>query len=77
MARNEAKTATPGAEGRTGDAKPERRGLLKALGLGLGAVSAPLALATPAEAKEDAATARKARYRETEHVKAFYRTNRT
>lgn len=57
------------------ETKPERRGFLKALGLGLGAAAAPLATA-PAEAKEDAATARKARYRETEHVKAFYRTNR-
>jgi hypothetical protein len=58
------------------ETRPERRGLLKALGLGLGAAAAPLAVAGPAVAKEDAATARKARYRETEHVKAFYRTNR-
>jgi hypothetical protein len=68
------------------DGKPaaERRGLLKALGLATGAA----ALAQPAAGfepsggtaglpprKEGEAEKRKSRYRETEHVKAFYRTN--
>jgi hypothetical protein len=66
--------------------KPQRRGFLKALGLAGGAA---VATATPAAAfntdgglngakpaKETADEKLAARYRESEHVKAFYRTNR-
>ncbi len=55
-----------------------RRGFLKALGLSAGAAAAVVAPAvvSPAQAKENKAEREKARYRETEHVKAFYRTNR-
>lgn len=55
-----------------------RRGFLKALGLGAGAAAAVVvpAAAQTAPPKENKAEREKARYRETEHVKAFYRTNR-
>jgi len=66
--------------------KPQRRGFLKALGLAGGAA---VATAAPAAAfniegglngvkpaKETADEKLAARYRESEHVKAFYRTNR-
>ena len=53
-----------------------RRDFLRALGAGAGiAATAPL----PIEAKADGESnddKRKARYRETEHVKTFYRVNR-
>ncbi|MDB5368812.1 MAG: Formate dehydrogenase region target [Roseomonas sp.] len=68
------------------DSKPQRRGFLKALGLAGGAA---VAASTPAAAfnvdgslgdarpnKENAAERLATRYRETEHVKAFYQTNR-
>lgn len=48
-------------------------------GLGGAAAVAGAAVATggaPAVAQENATDRRKARYRETEHVKNFYRTNR-
>lgn len=60
----------------------ERRGFLKTLGLAGGAAAAA---ATPAMAAEERAPRQRkesekdklaSRYRETEHVKAFYRTNR-
>jgi hypothetical protein len=61
--------------------KPEtkavgRRDFLRALGAGAGAaVAAPLA--TPAKAdSESNDEKRKARYKETDHVKTFYRVNR-
>ena len=67
------------------DGKPaERRGLLKALGLATGAatLAAPAAAFEPGGGtaglpprKEGEAEKRKARYRETPHVQAFYRTN--
>ena len=54
-----------------------RRGFLKSIG---GATVAGAAVAVgasgPAAAVESDADKKKARYRETEHVKAFYRTNR-
>lgn len=57
-----------------------RRDLLKVLGIGAGAaavtvvpVAAPPAAAQSADKEADRT---KARYRETEHVKNFYRTNR-
>jgi nitrous oxide reductase len=62
-----------------------RRSILGALGLATGAaVVAPAAAALEASgstaglapAKENEAEKRKPRYRETDHVKAFYRTNR-
>ncbi|PHK94996.1 formate dehydrogenase [Pseudoroseomonas rhizosphaerae] len=59
----------------------ERRGFLRTLGLAGGAAAAA---AAPAVAQAQAPRLRKetdaekvaARYRETDHVKAFYRTNR-
>jgi len=64
------------------DAKTiDRRNVLKSLGtgaLGTAAVAAGGAAVapTPAVAAESAAERVKARYKETDHVKAFYRTNR-
>lgn len=63
--------------------KPERRGFLRALGIGLAAPAVAQAVEYRAD-QVPAAQARKenepqriaARYRESEHVKAFYRTNR-
>jgi hypothetical protein len=57
----------------------DRRGFLKALGAGAGAaatVTIAVAPAAPALASESSAEKIKARYKETDHVKAFYRTNR-
>ncbi len=61
------------------DTKTERRSVLK--GIGLASAAGAVALAAPgtipdAQASESRADQRKARYRETDHVKAFYRTNR-
>ncbi len=54
-----------------------RRDVLRALGVGAGvAVTAAAPLATPAAAAESDAEKKKARYKETDHVKAFYRVNR-
>jgi hypothetical protein len=53
-----------------------RRDVLRALGAGAGvAAAAPLATAAKADS-ENNDEKRKARYRETDHVKAFYRVNR-
>jgi hypothetical protein len=53
-----------------------RRDVLRALGAGAGvAAAAPLATAAKADT-ENNDEKRKARYRETDHVKAFYRVNR-
>jgi hypothetical protein len=52
-----------------------RRDFLRAVGAGVAIASAPLGL----EAKADSETQderRKSRYRETEHVKNYYRVNR-
>lgn len=61
---------------KTGTRTVGRREFLSALGAGAGvAVTAPLAT----EAKADTETndeKRKARYKETDHVKTFYRVNR-
>jgi hypothetical protein len=57
----------------------ERRGFLKTLGLATGAAAAaatPAAAQTARPAKENEADRVKTRYRETDHVRAFYRTNR-
>jgi hypothetical protein len=62
----------------TSKPKVGRRDFLRALGAGAGvAVTAAAPLAT--EAKADSETndeKRKVRYKETDHVKAFYRVNR-
>ena len=56
--------------------KVGRRDFLRALGAGA-AVTAAAPLATPAMAdSESNDEKRKARYKETDHVKAFYRVNR-
>ncbi len=58
----------------------DRRGFLKALGTGaagsVATVAGVAAVPMAAEAAENAVDKVKTRYRETEHVKAFYRTNR-
>lgn len=64
------------------DSAPDlgRRGFLKSVG-GAGAAAAAavgtvVVGAEPAAAAENEAERKKARYKETDHVKAFYRTNR-
>jgi hypothetical protein len=58
-------------------AKVGRRDFLRVLGVGAGAAAATGTFATPAQAdSESNDETRKSRYRETEHVKAFYRVNR-
>ncbi|MGL5117340.1 MAG: formate dehydrogenase [Beijerinckiaceae bacterium] len=62
-----------------GTEKLPRRGFLKALGLGAGAAAAGVtadAATAPALASEARNERTKARYKETDHVRAFYRTNR-
>jgi hypothetical protein len=61
-----------------GKAKVGRRDFLRALGAGAGVAvvtSGPLATGARADSESDQEK-RKARYRETEHVKTFYRVNR-
>ena len=54
-----------------------RREFLRALGAGAGAAVTAAPLATTAKAdSENNDEKRKARYKETDHVKAFYRVNR-
>lgn len=68
----------------TDRAATARRSLLGSLGLATGAALATPAAAFEADglthglapAKESEAEKRKPRYRETDHVRAFYRTNR-
>jgi hypothetical protein len=59
-------------------AKMDRRGFLRTVGgastVAVAAAVSPLA-ATDAEAYDPGKDETKARYRETDHVKAFYRTN--
>ena len=61
-------------------AKVERRGFLKALGLGAGAAAAGVAgeaAVSPAVAQESRSDRTKARYKaDSAHVQAYYRTNR-
>jgi hypothetical protein len=56
----------------------DRRRFLKVLGAGATTIAATGAIVSPApaEAAENAADKKKKRYKETEHVKAYYRTNR-
>jgi hypothetical protein len=57
--------------------KVGRRDFLRAIGVGAGvAATAAAPLATEAVAAESDADKKKARYKESEHVKAFYRVNR-
>jgi hypothetical protein len=54
-----------------------RREFLRVLGAGAGAAAATAApLASQAVAAESEQDKKKARYRETDHVKTFYRVNR-
>ena len=55
----------------------DRRGFLRSVG-GASVAGAAIAVGTaaPAAATESDADKKKARYRETDHVKWFYRTNR-
>ena len=56
--------------------KVGRRDFLRALGAGAGvAVAAPLATVAKADSETNDEK-RKARYKETDHVKTFYRVNR-
>jgi hypothetical protein len=58
-------------------AKVGRRDVLRVLGAGAGAAAVTGALTTSAPADSETNDEKtKARYRETEHVKAFYRVNR-
>ncbi len=58
-------------------AKVDRRAFLGALGAGAGAAAGAGALTTAARADSESNDEKvKARYRETEHVKTFYRVNR-
>jgi hypothetical protein len=61
-----------------GAAKVGRRDFLRILGgTGVGVAAGAGVMATPAQADSETDTEkRKARYRETDHVKAFYRVNR-
>ena len=57
--------------------KVGRRDFLRAMGAGAGlAVTAAGPLSTEAAAVESDAEKKKARYKETDHVKAYYRVNR-
>jgi hypothetical protein len=62
------------------DQTVNRRGFLK--GMGTGAVGAATvavgatAVVAPAEAAESASDMRKSRYKESEHIKKYYATNR-
>ena len=59
-------------------ARVDRRDVLRALGVGAGAATAAAGgLARPVKAdSETNDEKRKARYRETDHVRAFYRVNK-
>lgn len=52
-----------------------RREFLRVLGVGAGAAAVPLATAAQADTESNDEK-RKARYKETDHVKAYYRVNR-
>ena len=54
-----------------------RRDFLRALGAGAGvAVTSAAPLAAEAQASESDAEKKKARYKETDHVKTYYKVNR-
>lgn len=61
------------------DKSLDRRGFLKSIGkgaAGAATVAAGVSTTTPAVAAESAADKKKVRYRESEHVKKYYATNR-
>jgi hypothetical protein len=61
------------------DKTVDRRGFLKSIGTGAAGaatVAAGVTATTPAIAAESTADKKKVRYKETEHVKKFYATNR-
>lgn len=53
----------------------DRRSFFKAIGAGAAVAATPAAIA-PAQAMDPGKDEKAARYRESDHVKAFYRTNR-
>lgn len=57
------------------DPAVSRRRFFKTLGAGAAVAAAPVAV-MPAQAVDPGAEEKKARYRESEQVKAYYRTNR-
>ena len=60
-----------------GKSKLGRRDFLRAMGAGAGlAATAAVPLASEAAASESDAEKKKARYKETDHVKAYYKVNR-
>lgn len=60
-----------------GNAKIARRDVLRVMATGAGAAAiGKTPFATPAAAAESVSEQKKARYRETEDVKTFYRVNR-
>ena len=62
---------------RTKDRAFDRRGFLKSIGgASVAGVAVAAGAAAPALAAESDTDKKKARYRETDHVKAYYRTNR-
>lgn len=71
MSKNQDKAAT-GTEG----AKLARRDFLRTAGIGAAAAVVVAAPAAKVEAAENAQERKKARYRETEHVKKYYDSNR-
>ena len=66
----------PRGEGKTVSAGLERRRFFLMGGSAAVAVAAAVPLATEAEADESQAERVKARYKETDHVKNYYRVNR-
>jgi anaerobic selenocysteine-containing dehydrogenase len=64
---------------KTTDTNLDRRGFLKGIGTGAAGaatVAAGVGAASPAKAYESAGDRKKVRYKETDHVKKFYATNR-
>ena len=70
------RTGTRPAEGKTAERASLDRRRFFMLGGSAAAAAATLPLATEAQAAETDAEKKKARYRETDHVKTFYRVNR-
>ncbi len=71
------KAAVPPQAGPREEAKAEgRRSFLKLMGLGAVAAGGSAAVPTEAEAMRARPDQRAPRYRETDHVKKFYETNR-
>lgn len=71
------KTKVPRAEAKAAKEAVDRRGFLRSIG-GASVAGAAVVAGVPAvaEASETCEERDKARYRESEHVKTYYRTNR-